>query len=423
MSLSAREGGAAAAVAVAARAVMADVDVCGEIITRGLVEADTRHHAAKCLDAVAAGEARESLSAREGSAAAAAAAALLPWLPWLECDLDDDVVGRATSAAAAAAVRAAPADGPRSSLCSAVCFTRRRDVAPPLRGVSARARRAPAPDDSTRGDSPRERPRQDRSVRGDPSTRRSRLRGGGVRRGVHRARTRDETEHDVERVWIARRRRTPSTCSPGTRSDRVFDARRRINCASARETRGSKATWRRRRRSRRRRCAAAALARLPCRWPRLVMGAAAAQIFSSRHRALARARRSTPNSPPSPRATARRVPSRSGGRTVAPRGSFRLCFTRDRRIAICGPKSSTAEGADGGARARGVTAGSRARGEGARLPTYPSRGFVSPCRWRRFPRWRARRRTSTTRRFAPCSRRDSRRNASAARRAWRRSSD
>ena len=146
MSVSAREGGAAAAVAVAARAVMADVDVCGEIITRGLVEADTRHHAAKCLDAVAAGETRESLSAREGSAAAAAAAALLPWLPWLECDLDDDVVGRATSAAAAAAVRAAPADRwtPLEPLLRGLFHTSARRRAAAAEGL-ARALDAPPP--------------------------------------------------------------------------------------------------------------------------------------------------------------------------------------------------------------------------------------------------------------------------------------
>ena len=128
----------------AARAVMADVDVCGEIITRGLVEADTRHHAAKCLDAV--GEARESLSAREGSAAAAAAAALLPWLPWLECDLDDDVVGRATSAAAAAAVRAAPADRwtPLEPLLRGLFHTPARRRAAAAEGL-ARALDAPPP--------------------------------------------------------------------------------------------------------------------------------------------------------------------------------------------------------------------------------------------------------------------------------------
>ena len=138
MSLSAREGGAAAAVAVAARAVMADVDVCGEIITRGLVEADTRHHAAKCLDAVAAGE-----TANEGSAAAAA---FLPWLPWLECDLDDDVVGRATSAAAAAAVRAAPADRwtPLEPLLRGLFHTSARRRAAAAEGL-ARALDAPPP--------------------------------------------------------------------------------------------------------------------------------------------------------------------------------------------------------------------------------------------------------------------------------------
>ena len=167
---------------------MADVDVCGEIITRGLVEADTRHHAAKCLDAVAAGRRGIALGAR-GKRRRRRRRRAPPWLPWLECDLDDDVVGRATSAAAAAAVRAAPADRwtPLEPLLRGLFHTSARRRAAAAEGRRARSTR-PRPDDSTRGDSPRERPRQDRSVRGDPSTRRSRLRGGGRRRGPFSAR-------------------------------------------------------------------------------------------------------------------------------------------------------------------------------------------------------------------------------------------
>jgi rotatin len=95
---------AARAVSAAARAVMLGADVVGEIVAGGLSDASVRVYAAKCLNCIAAGAGASS------EEAAAAAAALLPWLPWLECDLDDETAGPAVSAAAAAAVRAAPAE-------------------------------------------------------------------------------------------------------------------------------------------------------------------------------------------------------------------------------------------------------------------------------------------------------------------------
>ena len=95
---------AARAVSAAARAVMLGGDVVGEIVAGGLSDPATRVYAAKCLNCIAAG------AGASGEEADAAAAALLPWLPWLECDLDDETAGPAVSAAAAAAVRAAPAE-------------------------------------------------------------------------------------------------------------------------------------------------------------------------------------------------------------------------------------------------------------------------------------------------------------------------
>ena len=109
IAMAAEVGGAAAAVSAAARAVMVGPAVTGEIVSGGLSDPHTRLNAAKCLNAIAAGFGGKA-GRSESPLASAAAKALLPWLPWLECDLDDDVVGPATSAAAAAAVRAAPAD-------------------------------------------------------------------------------------------------------------------------------------------------------------------------------------------------------------------------------------------------------------------------------------------------------------------------
>ena len=109
IAMAAEAGGAAAAVSAAARAVMVGPAVTGEIVSGGLADPDTRLNAAKCLDAVACGFGGRA-GKSESPLASAAARALLPWLPWLECDLDDDVVGPAASAAAAAAVRAAPVD-------------------------------------------------------------------------------------------------------------------------------------------------------------------------------------------------------------------------------------------------------------------------------------------------------------------------
>ena len=110
IAMAAEAGGAAAAVSAAARAVMVGPAVTGEIVSGGLVDPDTRLNAAKCLDAIARGFGGRAGTPSESPLASAAAGALLPWLPWLECDLDDDVVGPAASAAAAAAVRGAPAD-------------------------------------------------------------------------------------------------------------------------------------------------------------------------------------------------------------------------------------------------------------------------------------------------------------------------
>ena len=110
IAMAAEAGGAAAAVSAAARAVMVGPAVTGEIVSGGLADPDTRLNAAKCLDAIARGFGGRAGTPSESPLASAAAGALLPWLPWLECDLDDDVVGPAASAAAAAAVRGAPAD-------------------------------------------------------------------------------------------------------------------------------------------------------------------------------------------------------------------------------------------------------------------------------------------------------------------------
>ena len=104
IAMAAEAGGAAAAVSAAARAVMVGPAVTGEIVSGGLADPDTRLNAAKCLDAFACGFCGRA-GKSESPLASAAARALLPWLPWLECDLDDDVVGPAASAAAAAAVR------------------------------------------------------------------------------------------------------------------------------------------------------------------------------------------------------------------------------------------------------------------------------------------------------------------------------
>ena len=95
---------AARAVSNAARAVMLGDDVVGEIVAGGLSDATTRVYAAKCLNCIAAG------AGSSDEEASRAAVSLLPWLPWLECDLDDETAGPAVSAAAAAAVRAAPSD-------------------------------------------------------------------------------------------------------------------------------------------------------------------------------------------------------------------------------------------------------------------------------------------------------------------------
>ena len=93
---------AARAVSNAARAVMLGADVVGEIVAGGLGDANTRVYAAKLLNCIAACAGASDLEAQR------AAISLLPWLPYLECDLDDETAGPAVSAAAAAAVRAAP---------------------------------------------------------------------------------------------------------------------------------------------------------------------------------------------------------------------------------------------------------------------------------------------------------------------------
>ena len=315
---------------------MADVDVCGEIITRGLVEADTRHHAAKCLDAVAAGKARNrSRRARDDLAAPPPPRSFRG--PVARGDLDDDVVGRATSAAAAAAVRAAPAAvdparAPAPRFATRLGETGR--VAAAAEGLlGARGRRAPAPmipPGETLPESVRAKidPFGVILRHGDPASA-----AAAYAAEYHRARTRDETEHVASAPRIRERAELADVLA-GTRSDRVFDARRRINCASrARDARLESDVASPTALATAARLAAAALeaggedAYAPTRRRR---PRRCSNFLAPSSRTRAPRDVSSPNSTVS-RATARRVPSRVAAARSRRVHSFRLCFTRDRR--------------------------------------------------------------------------------------------
>ena len=348
--------------------------MCGEVITRGLVEA-TRAitpRAGRRRGGEAGNRSRRARNAAAPARRRAPSVAPVARVRPRRRRRRTRHVGRRRRR------RSRRARGPvdRSSLCSAVCFhTSAGRRAAAAEGL-ARRPRPPAPMIPP-GETLRERPRQDRSVRGDPK-RGDPASAAAAYAAVRTRASRDETEHDVGRVWIARRRELVGVLAGDALGPSVRCAAADRLCICA-ETRGSK------RRGVADDAATAARFRRRFAGPNVAPATAAAPSRSgSRVVAHSRAaRRFFSELAPSPRATARGVPSRSGGRTVAPR-IFSLVFhprqTVRRRVAKFVVYVVSRRRRISPRRTRASPDLERA--ERCTSPTRSSRGFVSPFRWR-----------------------------------------